>query len=802
MTMPVRWTLLLFIILLLITLLALSRISTSSAGSGRNLLIPSATNSKSSTNWSSRWHRIRKNKKSSSLQLHHLQEEEHLRNAHAQILQDLEEDDQQLEIDCAWPPMAISDTPSWQTLSREEQLLQEADFERELAREVQRLVQKHQYDDGTDLNKSPSAIQRHLERKLRHQKQIMSAHRASLRQHGRISYNSQECIAWRARRGTPSSAKGQQRSNRGQQNRVLTPEMAAAAALTRFQQLHPGRHDLKPNSIFAQTLNALTHKQYKDPSGFIVELDPIKIMAGSRRASTYQNDDIHVLVLDMQWDPEVTVVVGNVLDETVKLRQEGYRPVMLNVGNSQLPGGDYHLDTATSNEADLFRRTTLHQCLDQEPRRSRFYPIQEFGGVYCPNQAVFRHGMDHNNDFMDRFEWISVVLETREKEGGLGGVQFLEGEDETLRKKILAAMKVGVSQGHDALVLPPHGTDAGQNPPEAIAAIYRSIIGRDFMGGRKRFQTYKKIVMVLDPEQAYKIVNETSSYRPAQPLNTTTTPLPEQGDETESGEEKKAEEEEDGDQEEKDDQEVQDKQGGEATQEKEEDGEKQQEADGTLGENGALERRYVQGSNDDQESFASEKDGMDEQDEEEEDEEGGEVDEKTTDEGLGEEKLSEELDDGEQTSVDGSESEKSAQDEEDRRLMDDDDDGADLTFRLGPEVKGSKDDNLDDGDTDLHFGSVPSPTTPDKDADTETEEKPEEENDGEEHEEEEKVEEVFEPLIETVKDVFERMLEQRSLLIVKNRARGLIDPEDPENVKPPSTVVPSAESTLTPNAAA
>lgn len=71
----------------------------------------------------------------------------------------------------------------------------------------------------------------------------------------------------------------------------------------------------------------------------MVELDPVKVMAGSRRASTYLNDDLHVLVLDMQWDPEVTVVVGNVLDETVKLRQEGYRPVMLNVANGNVPGG-------------------------------------------------------------------------------------------------------------------------------------------------------------------------------------------------------------------------------------------------------------------------------------------------------------------------------------------------------------------------------------------------------------------------------------------------------------------------------
>lgn len=71
---------------------------------------------------------------------------------------------------------------------------------------------------------------------------------------------------------------------------------------------------------------------------------------------------------------------------------------------------DYHLDNVKDNEADLFRRTTLHQCLDQEPRRSRFYPLPEFGGIYCPNQAVFRHGLGRDNEFMDRFEWISVVV--------------------------------------------------------------------------------------------------------------------------------------------------------------------------------------------------------------------------------------------------------------------------------------------------------------------------------------------------------------------------------------------------------
>ncbi|KAF9958214.1 hypothetical protein BGZ65_001605, partial [Modicella reniformis] len=540
--MPVRWSLLLLLLLILISFLALSKISSSSLRFEQDASTTPATSR--SISWGSRWRSMNAAKRSpSSLQLHHLQEEQHLRSRSAQILQDLEENDLQFELDCS-TPLSASD-PTLQILSREEQLLQEADFEFELALEVQRLIQRHQYD-STVLNESPSALQRHLERNLRKQKRLISAHRTSLHHQPGLLYNSQECIAWRARQS--SSAVAAQRLMKGQSH-AKTAEMTA-------------------------TLGALGQKRYKDPNGFLVELDPIKVLAGSRRASTYENDDLHVLVLDMQWDPEVTVVVGNVLDETVKLRQEGYRPVMLNVGDSLVPGG--------------------------------------------------------------------AGLETREKEGGVGGVQFLEGEDEILRRRILAAMRVGASEGHDALVLPPHGTEVGQNPPEAIAAIYRSIIGRDFMGGRKRFQTYKKIVMVLDPEQAHKIVNETSSYRPLQPVNPITTPLPIQEEKPEPSDDdrevERSDQEDQGEQGNQDDQDGQGEKGGQEDQDDQEDPEKQEDQkdqddqndqsvqddqdnqggqgdqdDETLNESATLERRYVQDDSNDQEAISFEDDDMEEQ---------------------------------------------------------------------------------------------------------------------------------------------------------------------------------------------
>ncbi|KAF9919322.1 hypothetical protein BX616_008340 [Lobosporangium transversale] len=802
MAMPMRWSVLVLLLLFLLSLITFSRVTSSQYGR--------KSNSDSGL--------------SSGLLLHQLQEEQHLRSRSAQIKQDLEENDLQLGLDCANPPPSpASALDSSSALTREERALQEADFEFELSLEIQHHLQKHQYD-STVLNESPSALYRHIERKLRHRRRLLSAYRASLQHQASISYASQECIAWRNKQQQQrghSFPSFHIQSNEKSHNSGDSAAITAAAALSRFQQYHPNRRDLHPDSIFAQTLHALAQKQYKDSNGFVVDLDPVKLMAGSRRASTYQNDDVHVLVLDMQWDPEVTVVVGNVLDQTVKLRQEGYRPVMLNVGNSIVPGGDYHLDTATDNEADLFRRTTIHQCLDQEPRRSRFYPLSDSGGIYCPNQAVFRRGRDNDYEFMDRFEWISVVsvspipkMETKEKDGGLGGVQFLEGEDDLLRRRILAAMKVGVSQGHDALVLPPHGADAGQNPAEAIAAIYRSIIGRDFMGGRKRFQTYKKIVMVLDPEHADKIVNETSSYRPRQPPSATT-PLPVPEDEDEE------------DPEEHPDQNA-------------------PRNNDDMKDNLPIKRHFAQDNDADQESLGFDNDAEEQEYENDQglteealqdsevnsdpsngsedtwkqsvgdkgpEEEGSEPNDDQGDEGATEiEFIDEEADDGDESLTDQlapedevSESEALSEEqnlEEDADLSEEalEQDLSDVSeiFEAGSlSLAKTKEDDKDHPEIDLE-------TVTDEDSNykASSEEEVDANRDQQEEEEEEaEEEESLEPITETVRDVFERMLEQRSLLIVKNRARGLLGPEELDGGKAPSNTTSDTTNadTINPN---
>lgn len=70
---------------------------------------------------------------------------------------------------------------------------------------------------------------------------------------------------------------------------------------------------------------------------------------------------------------------------------------------------DYRAD-GTTQEAGLFLRTNLYQCLDTEPRRSEFYPLPSQGAVYCPNMVVLRKSSQEKNEFMDRPEWMSFLV--------------------------------------------------------------------------------------------------------------------------------------------------------------------------------------------------------------------------------------------------------------------------------------------------------------------------------------------------------------------------------------------------------
>ncbi|KAI1314884.1 hypothetical protein EDD11_001607 [Mortierella claussenii] len=251
----------------------------------------------------------------------------------------------------------------------------------------------------------------------------------------------------------------------------------------------------------AETIQALDSLQYMTSSGVIVNLDRNKLHSGVRRARLYQGTRIRRQIMDSQEDPIVKVVDADCLDEALKLKRQGYKPIVLDMANREFPGGDYRAD-GTTQEAGLFRRTNLYQCLDTEPRKSEFYPLPSQGAVYCPNMVVLRKSVKDNEEFLERTEWMSFLVMAPLRNPPLvpnEANEMILGERAAVitQKKIQNMFRIALDNGHDAIVLSAFGCGRLHNPPESIARIFKQVIRTNYMGGPKKGRTFGAIVFAI-----------------------------------------------------------------------------------------------------------------------------------------------------------------------------------------------------------------------------------------------------------------------------------------------------------------
>ncbi|KAF9169628.1 hypothetical protein BGX21_010443 [Mortierella sp. AD011] len=272
----------------------------------------------------------------------------------------------------------------------------------------------------------------------------------------------------------------------------LFASLASSVMFSQTNQLGPR---------MAETLQALESLQYMTSSGKIINLDKNKLYSGVRRARLYQGSRIRRQIMDSQKDPIINVVNADSLDEALKLKRQGYKPVVLDMANREFPGGDYKSD-GTTQEASLFRRTNLHQCLDTEPRRSEFYPIPSQGAIYCPNMVVMRKSTQYDEEFMERPEWMSFLAVAPLRNPPLvpnEANEMILGERAVIitKKKIQHMFRVALDNGHDAIVLSAFGCGRLHNPPESVAMIFKEIIHTNYMGGVKKGRTFSVITFAI-----------------------------------------------------------------------------------------------------------------------------------------------------------------------------------------------------------------------------------------------------------------------------------------------------------------
>lgn len=194
-------------------------------------------------------------------------------------------------------------------------------------------------------------------------------------------------------------------------------------------------------------------------------------------------------VMRLKTDVEHTQVkVENIdcLCAAQQLQQEGYHVAVLNMASRQNPGGGVARGSGAQEE-NLFRRTNLFQSLYQyiwfggeygvHPVKERYPMDRNYGGIYTPNAIVFRGLEKEGYPLLEQpyeMSFVTVAGMNRPMltDDGLIQNSLVEG----IKNKIRTIFRIGLQNGHDALVLGALGCGAFRNPPEHIAKIFHEVM--------------------------------------------------------------------------------------------------------------------------------------------------------------------------------------------------------------------------------------------------------------------------------------------------------------------------------------
>ncbi|CAF4959475.1 unnamed protein product, partial [Rotaria sp. Silwood1] len=214
------------------------------------------------------------------------------------------------------------------------------------------------------------------------------------------------------------------------------------------------------------------------------------------------------------------------------LASAGYRPVLLNMANAEMPGGGYR-QGAGAQEETLFRRSDYYLSLDaeldtmkqaeryrctanceQKPLNAheKLYPMEEFGAIYTSGITVFRDTEDKGYAYLEQpvCNVCAIALAAYKQPD-------LKRDDNTLltnknavgtRKKIENLFAIAHKHGHDCLILSALGCGAFKNPPLHVAAIFKSVI--------EQYAGYFKTICfaIIDDHNTGNRLNQDGNYKP------------------------------------------------------------------------------------------------------------------------------------------------------------------------------------------------------------------------------------------------------------------------------------------------
>lgn len=214
------------------------------------------------------------------------------------------------------------------------------------------------------------------------------------------------------------------------------------------------------------------------------------IVERMQRESRVYRDEFFVDKYEAHAEPtRVEVREQDCLLAARELTEEGFSVAVLNLASRQNPGGCV-LRGLGAQEENLFRRTNLFQAMFQFApyaeqyglRKSRAqYPLDcNFGGVYVPDAVVLRGLESDGYPVLEKEKQFLVsfiaVPALNRPDLTPDFSRLVPEHAEATKRKIRTIFRIGIRNGHNALVLGAFGCGVYKNPPGHMAQLFREVL--------------------------------------------------------------------------------------------------------------------------------------------------------------------------------------------------------------------------------------------------------------------------------------------------------------------------------------
>ncbi|MCQ2148224.1 MAG: TIGR02452 family protein [Bacteroidales bacterium] len=233
---------------------------------------------------------------------------------------------------------------------------------------------------------------------------------------------------------------------------------------------------------------------YRTDTGVEVELSDL---SKSADATVFYEKEFNVADVPSLDCPTLTGTINkDCLSVAKDLIDKGLNPAVLNLADAYIACGWYYKGSKAQEES-LCRQSTLSQTLYQyyDKKRSEEcgavfkqtkYPMdRNFGAVYSPYVTVFRKGQRACYAFMENPYQVAIISCAALNFNDKGAEDILlkapdggfnqEGK-RVMLNKIRTIYRVGLSNGHDSLVLGAFGCGAFRLRPDKVATLFMDVL--------------------------------------------------------------------------------------------------------------------------------------------------------------------------------------------------------------------------------------------------------------------------------------------------------------------------------------